>query len=128
MSKRKPKFKHIYIKTFGANIYYVCCNRERYEELIKKEFDKKCPERSNTSIGTTEGYERDGTIIDVIWHSDECSKDLSVAVHEAFHAAHNILQHKGMWLTDSSEEAYAYLLQQIVQEIIEFGKASRKGK
>ena len=126
--KRKPKFYHIYVETFGANIYYICCSRERYKELIKKEFDGKCPEKGEGIRGTAEGYDKDGQIIDVIWINDKCSNDLSVVVHEAFHVVHNILQHKGLWLTDSSEEVYAYLLQQIVQEIIEFRKAKRRRK
>ena len=41
----------------------------------------------------------------------------SLIAHEAFHATLAIMKQKGCKLTEESEEAYAYLLDYIVQEI-----------
>jgi hypothetical protein len=40
-----------------------------------------------------------------------------VIVHECFHATNNILNTLDLFLTDTSEEAYAYLIQYLYDEI-----------
>lgn len=51
-----------------------------------------------------------------VYRSDPVKLYGSIA-HEAFHAAHRILTTHGITLTDSSEEAYAYLTEHIVRTI-----------
>lgn len=43
----------------------------------------------------------------------------SVLVHEVFHAASFLLKSKGIELDESSEEAYAYLIEFIYYKIME---------
>lgn len=119
---RKPKFEHIWIELYGSNIYYVKCTRGRYEELVKEHFDKIPPEKDFSVTGTAEGYEKKNRIVDVVWINSGCLKRHRVGVlsHECFHVVHNIMQRAGVWLTDSSEEAYTYLLQYIINEIGKF--------
>ena len=107
------KFRHIWIGVYGVNIYWVVCDRANYEKLAKSEFGESPPKLKD---GRFEVYVKAKEEICVIWlkkgkanHPELC--------HEAFHAAHWILQRAGCWLTDSSEEAYAYLIQYIFKEI-----------
>ena len=41
----------------------------------------------------------------------------SVITHEAFHATYHILEGKGLQLSDSSEEAFAYLIGHITEKV-----------
>jgi len=121
--KLLPLFKHIFIEVYGVNVYHVCCTREEYDLKIKDEFEMQAPEKSSEIRGTFEIYNKDDVPIYVLWQHKDCSSDLSILVHEVFHTAYGILQNKGLWLTDSSEEAYAYLIQYIFKEILK----SKKG-
>jgi len=129
--RKQYKFKHIWVEMFGANIYYICCPRDYYIKAIKKEFDDVAPEKNDSVLGTCEIYtktEKKNRIIkcaveiNVIWQNIRASKDISSMAHEVFHAVHNICQYKGLWLTDSSEETYAYMIQWILMEIIRLRK------
>lgn len=116
MSKKYPKFKYIYIELFGANIYWIRCSRKDYAGAIKREFKVKAPAKDSDVKGSTEIYrrEKEDLDVDVIWFKD---KDVTTIAHEAFHATYNVLQRKGVWLTDSSEEVYAYMVQYLTKEI-----------
>ncbi len=131
MTDKLYKFKHIWVEMFGANIYYICCPRAHYIKAIKREFGEEAPEKKDNVLATCEIYTKieskyrviKGTnYIDVIWHNNKCSKDMPSIVHEVFHAVHNICQRKGLWLTDSSEETYAYMIQWVLMEIIRLRK------
>ena len=110
------KFRHIYIEMFGANVYFICCTRANYEKAIKREFNATAPSEKGGVYGTVEGYDRDGTIIDVIWVDSKYVTNPIVA-HECLHVTYHILGRQGLWLTDSSEEAYAYLIQHLIAKI-----------
>ena len=45
------------------------------------------------------------------------AKDLGVLVHELFHAAYFILQKAGIDCNDSTDEAYAYLIEFLVEKV-----------
>ena len=134
MAKKRPKFKHIWVDMFGAKVYYICCTRDYYIKAIKRVFGEDAPEKCDNVLATCEVYTKfetkyrviEGTQhIDVIWQNNKCSKDISSIVHEVFHAVHNICQRKGLWLTDASEETYAYMIQWILMEIIRLRKERR---
>lgn len=114
----RHKFKHLWIEQYGINLYWVVCDLERYRWLINHEFGEKVPNKGEDerSYGKFVVYTKRGQQIAVIWLRKGKAKAGELA-HEAFHAAHWILQSKGLWLTDSSEEAYAYLIQFIVKSI-----------
>lgn len=108
------KFKHCYEKLFGINLYWHRGSRKKYIQLIKGEFKQKALEKGISVEGTFEVYKKDGKWISVIWLRNH---KFEVLVHECFHAVHWNLQNKGMTLTDSSEEVYAYLLEFLVREM-----------
>jgi len=107
------KFNRYYEKLFGINLYWFRGSRKDYASLVKKKFRRMAPERSD-SYGTFETYKRNGKWVGVIWLR---SRRFDVLVHECFHAVHWNLFDKGLTLTDSSEETYAYLLQSLVKEL-----------
>ena len=112
----KAKFKHLYSETYRQNIYYVACSPKEYIKLIQHEFN--CvPDVSAKKQGAKfEVYIKKDVEICVIWITDK--KRLDFLAHECMHATHYILANRGLWLTDSSEEAYAYLMQWIVSNIL----------
>lgn len=58
----------------------------------------------------------DGTIILSV--RKDYINDIGVIVHEAFHATEYILSYAGMKLSNDSSEAYAYLLEYLINKII----------
>ena len=128
---KRYKFKHVWVEMFGAKIYYICCPRDYYIDAIEREFGEEAPEKNDSVLATCEVYTKVETkyrvmkgtnYIDVIWHNNRCSKDITSIVHEVFHAVHNVCQRKGLWLTNSSEETYAYMIQWVLMEIIRLRK------
>lgn len=113
---RRATFKHIWVELYSRNIYWTICPREAYEKLIKNEFGEQAPKKSKSVTATYERYEKKEQNIGVIWLNLEWTMD--ILAHECFHATHDILNEKGFWLTDSSEESYAYLIQFIMMKIL----------
>ena len=108
-------FSHIFSELYGFNVYFMRSSREVYEKEIKSEFDISAPSKP-ISNATFEVYDKTGSDVGVIWVSDESG--MKHLIHECFHCTHYIMQDRGMFLHDASEEAYAYLLEWI------FDKAS----
>lgn len=50
------------------------------------------------------------------WFSVKNPEHLSVLAHESFHAAEFVLRERGITLTDSSDEAYAYYIAWMFRE------------
>jgi len=108
------KFNHYYMDLFGINLYWFRGSREKYNRLVKGEFDQKAPDKGPSVKGTFEVYKKDGIWISVIWLSNH---SFELLAHECFHAVHWCLQDRGLNLTDASEEAYAYFLQALIKEM-----------
>lgn len=98
------KFRHAYIDLYRANFYFIKCSAKYYRDLAKEEFE--CNVVKPDGGGRFDVFEKEGCEIGVIWINEW--KHLS---HEIFHAAHWLLQSRGLWLTDASEEAYSYLIE-----------------
>lgn len=84
------------------------CIHEKYDKVI------------DTSIFESPGYTvrfTDGSI--AIFLQKEYINNIGIIVHEAFHATEFILDFVGIKHSDETSEVYAYLLQYIVNEIIE---------
>jgi len=108
------KFNHYYEKLFETNLYWFRGSRKIYNQLIKGEFKQIAPKKDSSVKGTFETYKKDNIWIGVIWLRN---RNLSVLVHECFHAVHWILLDRGLILSDASEEVYAYFLGSLVKEL-----------
>lgn len=105
------KLRHLYIELYGINIYYICCNRAVYKKRIRLEFKQDAPEESSDAAGSFQVYARSNQPIGVIWLAPTAK--IEHLIHECLHCVHFFLDHKGLVLSDNSEEAYAYLIQYI---------------
>lgn len=81
---------------------------KRYIEDIKSHND--------TKGGTTTNYE-DGTYWAVIYEWNNTAYDYSILQHEIFHVADLMLRKRGFVLSDDSDEAWAYLIQDITLRV-----------
>lgn len=108
------KLRHLWIELYGINIYYIRCPRSDYEKRIKAEFGHNAPKAGPDVDGRFEVHDKDGEKIGVIWLDEDA--DMGHLVHECLHAAHYFLQDRGLHLSDSAEEAYAYLIQYIFKK------------
>lgn len=107
------QFKHIYVDLYMFNIYWVRCSWKEYIRLVKNEFDENVT--CNEKGGRFATFKKEGHYICVIWIPLKASYD--ILAHEVFHCVHYIMGERGIYLTDASEEAYAYLLQYIMKQI-----------
>ena len=89
-------------------MYFTKCDRPTYEKMVKAEIGQDAPSKAPRTIATYESYPVDNSFVRVIWLSENA--DITQLVHESFHLVHALLQDRGLFLTDQSEEAYAYLL------------------
>ena len=98
------------------NIYWKRCSYDNLCRAFHQEFNSKPNakiEGAHAAFSTRTKANQD---VGVIWLNAEKAKTHHI-IHECFHAAHWILNDRGLWLTDSSEEAYAYLQMWLYQQI-----------
>lgn len=110
MSSKDLITRHIFSKTFRVNIYvyYGLSVKKFAEELDRCGIDLCGSRGDGKTIQTNYGD---------IWLWTK-HKSIPVLVHEAFHAAHFILDGKGVKLSDDSDEIYAYFISMIVRETL----------
>jgi len=108
------KLRCLYVELYGFNVYYIRCSHSEYNVHIKREFGCRAPVVDLLCRGKFEVYERDSVLIGVIWLHP--GSDIGHLVHECFHCVHYFLDYKGLVLSSSSEEAYAYLLEYLLNK------------
>lgn len=115
----KPIF--IYNATFRTNIYVSYgITADEFLKSVKYHCSVELKETPEDKYGRmTVLYNPDGAEIIWLWLRE---KNVSELAHEALHAVHYDLKNKGMNLTDDSEEAYAYYIQQIIREVLQVEK------
>lgn len=115
-SKKKPlpKFKYVWIDILGGNIYWIHCSRTEYEKRVRLEFEVEPPKYGKETQANFSVYHKGETPIGVIWFR---KKTIPILAHECFHATHWICHKQGIWLTDSSEEVYAYILEYLIKKL-----------
>lgn len=107
-------FKYIWVPIYQANVWWFRGPRKQYDKLVWKEFKREAPEKRITVNATVEEYLIGDQRVHVIWLKNH---KVHVLAHECFHAAYHILRDRGVYLTDGSEEAFAYLMDFLIQEI-----------
>lgn len=87
----------------------------------EKEKDSFRQEMQQNDISSYDGLVFNlGTGNEVLWlqYPPKSETDISTLAHEAFHAAYDILKRVGIPLSSSSEEAYAYLIGYITEQVL----------
>ncbi len=99
------KFKCVYVEVYKVNVWFIHCSADYYKRIMKTKLDF-IPKVCEYSKGQHNFLEHENTKVFVIW-----IKQWDSLTHELLHCVYSILDYKGLWLTDSSEEAYAYLIE-----------------
>jgi len=110
------EFKHIWIELYSENIYFIQCTNEQYVKMMERVF--KTIVKPTTASGKFCVINNNNDDAGVIWVKNDINYGL--IAHECFHAVCWILSFRGFWLTDSSEEAYSYLLEYLFKQVCKF--------
>jgi hypothetical protein len=114
ISKWVGKILHIYDFTYRQNYYYIPAkNHKEYRDICKKQLNCVIEPKDTETGGGFNVYINNKTEVCYIWAS--CKRDL---IHECFHAISYTLRGRGLKLTDESDEAFAYALGFLVDEIL----------
>lgn len=92
-----------------------------FNKLVKEKYGVEADMTEDLYDGCAFNYgiKSGGFEIYMIW---TINKSPSILAHEVLHTVHSMLGDRGLSLSDSSEEAYAYLTQRIVREVIKDDK------
>jgi len=115
ISKWHGKILHIYDHIYKQNYYYFNCKTFKdYQRLLKIKFKIDKPNKDDTD-GNFNVYRQSGVDVYFLWTK---GRRPEIVAHEVFHAVSYGLRMKGLPLTDDTEEAYAYLMQFLIKEIL----------
>ncbi len=109
------KFRLERIELYREKIYFIHCSGEYLVRAVKAKFKKdiETPDPAN-QVACFRVLQERGFDVGLIWISNVNWPDIT---HECLHATHWVLGSKGMWMSESSEEAYCYLLGHLVDKI-----------
>ncbi len=82
--------------------------------MVKHEFGEDADMKRGSVRGSCEWYKNRDIVVGVMWLHEKA--DIGHLVHECFHMVHEFMQSLGFTLADSSEEAYAYLIQHMFKK------------
>ena len=107
--------KQIFDPIFTQNYYYIKAKSlTAYHRELKKEFDFVAVDAPSVT-GKFRAIEKKGQSIGVIWAIEG---RLDIVVHECLHATFWGLCRRGLNLNEESEEAFCYVLQFLIKEIL----------
>lgn len=117
VSKWVGNILHIYDWTYRQNYYYIPAKTHKeYIEICRKELKNNILPKDKETGGGFNVFNygnKEHTEVCYIW---ACNK--RNLVHECFHAISYVLRSRGIKLTDDSDEAFAYALGFLVDEIL----------
>ena len=110
----------LYNETYKFNLYVYYCSFESINKKRKKHGVIALNQKEEYTGGM---YTTDDHLYHMIWINSRFDLPYTIGAltHEISHAVFNILELKGLKLSDSSEETYCYLVQWIVEKVIESG-------
>jgi len=119
MKTKKPRHFEIYIPIYHLTIYVRLggTTQQAYNYASKK-LDYSPPLQDDGSDASGKFLAVPGKNDLCLWFK-ELKPSISCVVHEIFHAVCYIYQVRGIWpLTESNEEAFAYLLGDITRKFL----------
>ena len=112
-------------RNFGKKDRYRFCNgynRKQCYKKIRRLSGKQAKELSKLDFLEAEGGAFFINFTDqncLIYVDKECAGNLAAIAHEIFHAVYYIMKESGVKLSEDSEEAFAYLTEYLMKQIIE---------
>ena len=98
------RFKKIPIDVYGDYVYFIKCDSNQYVRAMRKQFGVNALKPSFDVSGWFCTYSIDNQNQYILW-----VEDWDYLAHEILHLVCCFFRDKGIKLTKSSEEAYAYL-------------------
>jgi len=97
----------------------VGCSQKTLFDLLKKHYDVVLD--SDSANGTYFKIERDSKEVHIIWVEsfEWYIWEQSMLLHEIYHLVNAVMREIGMKLSEDSEEAYAYYLQSLMNEMFD---------
>lgn len=105
---------------YAAKIFVVCGSPEYYSDYMLR-IHKRKEEVIKGAVGHHLRFEnKKCEDVHIIWMPRFKGKthELQAAAHETFHCAYDILHRRGMTVTKSSEEAFAYYFDYLYGELL----------
>lgn len=109
------KLKSFITEIYNVRLFYLISDWKTCIKIVKDEFNYELKDEEEGEGYTIPLEHKNGGAGVFIW-IDKNHRD-DVLIHEVFHAAKFILFNRGIGLTDSSEEAYAYFLTYLFNSI-----------
>lgn len=112
----------IRVDIYNRDVLVHCGNLKPLRKYLAKFLSKEviteiCDSLRVCKLGQTLQI-KDGGILVYLPKVPSDAKDIGVLVHELFHAAYFILQKAGIDCNDSADEAYAYLIEFLVEKAV----------
>lgn len=103
---------------YDVTVFLLKGSGDDAKRWLKKTFDEEHPGEWMGAKTLLISHERGCALVlwFPAWWSATDAMHLSVLAHESFHAAEFTLRERGMTLTDSSDEAYAYYIAWMFRE------------
>mgnify|MGYP001611911806 CR=1 FL=1 len=123
VSKWVGKILHIYDFTYRQNYYFIFAKTHKeYRDICKRQLKNNIQPKENETGGGFNVFThgKDKTKVCYIWAFLKRN-----IIHECMHAISYVLRHRGIPLNDDTEEAYAYSLGFLTEEIFDNWKNSR---
>lgn len=110
----------IRVDIYNRDVLVHCGNLKPLRKYLSKFLSQDaikeiCDSLRDCKLGQTLQIENSGILV-YLPKDPSDTKDMGVLVHELFHAAYFILQKAGIDCNDSADEAYAYLLEFLVEK------------
>lgn len=114
ISKWVGNILHIYDFTYRQNYYYIPAKTHKeYQDICWKELKCKIEDKGKSVGGGFNVFtHKSDTDVCYIW-----AKEKRDIVHECFHAISYTLRSRGIKLTDDSDEAFAYAIGFLAEQI-----------
>lgn len=116
ISKWMGKILHIYDFTYRQNYYFIPAKTHKeYRDICWKQLKCKIEEKKTEKGGGFNVFmhgKNQDTEVCYIWANNK--RDI---VHECMHAISYTLRHRGLPLNDDTEEAFAYAIGFLVDQI-----------
>ena len=108
---------------FDAEIMVHFGEKKELRNVLAKYMSKEKVTSILNAVGVCKSgltlHNEDGTTIIYIPQKPSCSEDFGTISHEIFHAVSYVMKDKGIDLTDSSEEVYAYTIGFVTRKLTE---------
>lgn len=125
--KNKFYFTKTYLPIYKTFVYFIYGDKVQYEEFLKKKYKNSVDSRSSQGMTHEFTHNKSQRKEYTLWIKN---LDLPTLAHEAVHLAHFVFANCGIIITGAGaeDEHFAYFVEYIMREYLDFYNFSRKRK